>query len=413
MNFNYKLKPLPFKPGETYIVVFTRGRIDKQKTLQHFSQLMLSRTIVVTCQSEAVELRETLTRLGIAPLAYRAFPDEYKLITKRYLIAKWLHENGCTQFMMADDDILLKALVGDNYRTTKKEEGQKALDQKWRGVNALFKDYQGIGFSFNSRNNRNFFTEERRVRGFYVQENTKNTCFFGYRTKSYVEWFEFGQKHELLQEIAYIDLLANVAAINHDGGSRIARVYDLTFDTGYSYAKEDGGLNLYRTKATNLLAMMLIMLLQPGRYIRRPETHAFGIFKLTRQAYKPVTAWRNDQFHWAEWYAQVDAEVKRLEKIKPFRHFFSTDKGFTFVNRLISKLRFMASENPSPQNILYLSEKDGPRFRAEHGKAALKKVASGVQAGYPIHVRIEGKSTQRLKDIEKTVYSTMLRQWLL
>ncbi len=413
MNFNLKLKPLPFKPGQTYVVVFTRGRIDKQKTLQHFSPYLLSRTIVVTCQSEIGALQAELKKQGIAPLAFRVFPDEYKLITKRYLVAKWLHENGCTQFMMSDDDILLKALVGESYRTTKKPEGQRALDTIFKRVDPLFKDYQGIGFSFNSRNNRNFFTPERQVRGFYVQENTKNTCFFGYRSKSYVEWFQFAQTHELLQEIAYIDLLANVAAINHDGGSKIARVYDLTFDTGYSYEKEAGGLNLYRTKTTNLLALMLIMLLQPGRYIRRPETHAFGIFKLTRQAYKSVTAWRNDQFDWAKWHDQVNGEVVRLEKIKPLHQYFSTQKGFTFVTRLLHKLRFLASENPSPQNTLYLSEAGGPRFRTLRGKEALKKVRELVTKGTPVQVRIEGRATQQCKDIQQKVYSTILRQWLL
>ena len=400
-------------PKKTYIVLFTRGRITKQKSLKYFTPTMISDTVVVTCRSEVDQLKEQLAADGIKPLQVLSFPDEYRLITKRYKMAQWLQKQGCRQFLFCDDDVNLSVLIGDRYKSTRSEEGQKALDKFWKRMPALWADYEGIGISANSRNNRNYFNEKYQHKsGLYIQENTKSGCFFGYKTDAFVKRFAFLSDNKLLQDVAYMDLMSNVLTLNEH---KIARVYDLSWATTFDDKKTSGGMNAYRTKGTNHLALLLLMLLIPGTFFRRPERNVFEIMKIHRHGWKPVTEWAHTKIDWDTWYAQVNKEWKLLRGEKQLRDWFSDNEGFQYVRELTLKMQSIAQSDCLVLK-LALEGKTVVAQQWLNGKlSAIPKPISDActkaHRGIPIRVEVVGKRNAEINKIETHVNALVLQNW--
>jgi hypothetical protein len=396
-------------PKKPYIILFTRGRINKQKSLSYFSKSMILDTIVVTIKSELEGLKAKLAELGIEPLKFVSFPDEYRLNLKRYLMAKWVDDRGGRRFMFCDDDVSLTALVDDKYKSTRTPEGKKALSKHWSHIGDLFKKYHGVGVSANSRNNRNYFNEKHEKDGFYVQENTKSACFFGYRTKTFLSSFQWAYDSKILQNMAYIDLMSNLMAIRED--RKIVRMYDISWATKFDDKKTSGGMNAYRTHKTNDLAFFLLLLFIPGSFTRKPVRTVFDILKINRSAWTPKTSWKEHHFDWDSWYTQIVAEYKSQTKEKKLSELFDHPEAVALVRHLLKKYRAMRVSETKLQlgSVTKLFLAGGKEKSADPVAKALVLAESGV----PVRVELmDERPTKVDKEIKLTIDRLVITNWL-
>ncbi len=399
---------MQLNPKETYIILFTRGRIHKQKTLKYFTPELIARTIVVTCASELQPLKEALSELGVKPMGFKAFPDDYRLIKKRYFMVKWLYKHGCKQFLFTDDDASLQVLIDGRYKSTRTEPGQVALNKFWDRLPGIWSDYEGIGFAASSRNNLNFLTEERRhSTGLYVHENTKNACMFGYKTAGFLERFEFLEKHELLQDVAYMDLMSNFLTLQD---STYVRLYDVAWATNYDADPNSGGMNKYRNTATNNKAVALLHILFPGcmSLAKGSDVVTFDTGKVNRHAWKPVSEWKPEKFQWLAWYHTCMMLLTRLGKPDEV---FPSVKSRIYLQSLIRKLSAMAGKDPkftleigNGTTVLHGVTNDPEKVR--------QKVRFLIRAGEPVYpVLTEPRPDQRAKNLALQINRAVLSNW--
>lgn len=399
-------------PKETYVVLFTRGRIDRQKTLRYLTPEIISNTIVVTCASERLALQDRLKEDGIKPLLIKSFNDDLKLITKRYLMAKWLQENGCKQFLFADDDLTLQVLIDGKYKTTRTEAGQAALNAVWKKLPALWKDYAGIGFAGASRNNYDLMTPERKhATGLYVHENTKNACIFGYKTDMFVRHFAFMERHGLLQDVAYIDLMSNLTTLQE---ANFVRIYDVAFSAEFDMKKSSGGMNVYRNEFTNNRAIALLVTLFPGATSKgKDQDKRFELGRINRHAWKPVNTWDLGKFQWAEWYASARSMLTKLGKPNEA---FSSGLAVKYLTAIMSKFQTMAGAHPDVTRLEIYNEEiilhhDGKKMCGEP-KPILSRVKQLVTSGMAVRVELKAvRPKPHAKGLATEINRAVLANW--
>lgn len=348
MKVSYPTK-VQLLPKKTYPVMFTRGRIHKQKTLRYLPPAVRADLIVVTAFCEAKDLLAALkAEHDFVPHHLLVFPDDFRLVRKRYLTAKWLQACGADRFMFLDDDLTLSVLTPDiRYKSTRVDPGPGLFEAAWANMDRLWSKYNGVGISASSRNNYNFIKPETLVRGSYVHLNAKSGGFFGYTTTKFLSSLGFAEDRALLQDIAYVDLLSNIIVLNEWGP--ICRVYNMAWATEFDVKKESGGMNVYRNKKNNGVAFLLMLLLLPGAFSRKPgsEERFDDMIKINRQAWTPVVDWKEHQLCPTVWLDSVYQELRILgvSDSKGFAGLFHTKKAGEYALYLLRKLRSLAGEN--------------------------------------------------------------------
>lgn len=399
-------------PKATYVVLFTRGRIDRQKTLRYLTPEIIANTIVVTCASEHTALADQLKADGIKPLLIKSFPDDHKLIKKRYLMAKWLQANGCKQFLFADDDLTFQVLIDGRYKTARTEAGQAALNDVWKKLPAIWSEYAGIGFAGSSRNNYDLMTDERKhPTGLFVHENTKNACIFGYKTDMFVRQFAFMEKHGLLQDVAYIDLMSNLLTLQE---ANYVRIYDVAFAANFDTNKASGGMNVYRNEFTNNRAIALLVTLFPGATTKgKDQDKRFELGRINRHAWKPVNTWSLEKFQWGEWYANATHMLKGLGTPNKA---FSTLAAVKYLQAIMGKFATMAGMRPDVTRLEIYNEEiilhhEGKTLRGTP-KPILAKVKQLTNQGKAVRVELKAvKPKPHAKDLAAQINRAVLANW--
>lgn len=346
-------------PNKTYPVMFTRGRVHKQKTLKYLPDSLRQILIVVTSQCEAKDLLAAYkAEHDFVPMVLLVFPDEYRLVRKRYLTVKWLQSCGADRFMFMDDDLALSVLMKEGrYKSARVDPAPNQLFKAWNKLDRLWTRYHGIGVSASSRNNYNFIKPETLVNGSYVHENTKSGGFFGYEVKKFLKCFAFAEEHELLQDIAYIDLLSNIITLNEQG--RICRVYDIAWATEFDVKKESGGMNVYRNARNNGVAFLLMLLLLPGAFSRKEgsEDRFDDMIHINRHAWTPVLEWKEAKITQEVWMDSVYTELKFLgvSGQTEFEALFHSKKAGKYAGSLMRKLQAFSGQGGTTMEISSLN----------------------------------------------------------
>jgi hypothetical protein len=348
---NTKLpQTVPLKRGVTYPILFTRGRVDRQKTITYLSKKILKDLIVVTSASEKEDLVASLEKkYSVMPKAVISFPDSFRLVKKRCLTVKWLETCGVSHFIFLDDDLSLTVLDENlRYRTTRSASGSELFLESWRDLDKLWGTYKGIGAAASSRVNYNFVVPERLHKGLYVQDNARSGGFLGYEVESFLSSLDFVYKNDLLQNIAYLDLLSNGVIIAQ--GQKICRVYNIAWSTNFDQEVTSGGMNLYRNPRNNGVAFLILLLTLPGCFSRKPGTEQVfvNMMKIHRQFSKSVFDWKTSNIDPEAWLRGVTQELNLLgySSSKDARLDFTSKKAFDYITYLLKKLRFWVMAAP-------------------------------------------------------------------
>ncbi len=391
--------------NKTYIALFTRGRINKQKTLRYFTPEMVKSTIVVTADSEKKELQAALKAEGFDVLKVISFPDDHRLSIKRFKTAKYLQKHGCKYFFMCDDDASLSVLIDGKYRTTRTDEGQAALAKVWRTIPKLWSDYTTLGISASSRNNRNFFTDQHthKKTGLYVQESTKNALFFGARVDWFVNHFSHLSKHNLFNDVAYIDAMNDLIGVQN---GRTGRIYNIAWATTFDDKKSSGGMNLYRSKVTNQIAILMLKVLFPGTIVlRNDEKNFYETWKFNRHAWKPVEQWNPAKIDWALWHQQASQQLDAVMRAAPD---FRTRKAAAYAKARIADMYALA--NGSAPILSVPDSLEDARYKNLRGQRAIDLALQTSRRGKPVCVVRTGRGAEA-KSVERQINVNIIRNW--
>lgn len=408
----------------TYPILFTRGRIDKQITIKYFTDSMVKSLIVVTAASEKDSLKQRLHADGFEFKKLIYFPDNYRLVEKRYLAAKWLYENGGRKFIFFDDDLRLQVLIDGKYRSSKTDEGRKELDNIWSGLPKLWKRYSGIGLCASTRNNLSII-ENLPKEKLKVQANKLTCAAFGFDAKTFLDACNPMYKHRLMRSMAYIDNLSNLQVMTD--GHNTCKLFNMAWSTKTDTKVESGGMNAYRNTKTDLTAILIAKLLSPGRITKKPsDKDTFGATKkLTRLASIPPKEWTRSKFKFAEWLDQIDSDLKRL-KVSSIDDLEIDDLGKKYLKALYSKLEILSGRKSTRYKVV-LSDRDTSLFSKDAYPVSILKdtqvvwrgnyadgraeVITFLNLGHVVPINLEINSIKNM-DMETDFLRATVKNWL-
>jgi hypothetical protein len=131
------------------IIIPTRGRKDKQLTVQCLPKELMSRTTLVCPQKDYAHLRSMRDDYNVIVQQ----DDNWKIAQKReWIINKWFGE-GYNKIIMLDDDLRFATRISDSDWHLKEIKGEELLQEFQRMEDKLGQDFPHVGFGQRQGNN--------------------------------------------------------------------------------------------------------------------------------------------------------------------------------------------------------------------------------------------------------------------
>src|SRR5262250_1483236 len=132
------------------IIIPTRGRVNKQRTVSVVPRELLSRTTLVCPQQE----QRRLARLD-DDIEVIAQPDaNMRIAAKRAWIVQWCLDRGFEKILMLDDDLVFSTRKGPDVKGLRKIRGKELLREFDRLEEKLSRECPHVGFGARQGNDK-------------------------------------------------------------------------------------------------------------------------------------------------------------------------------------------------------------------------------------------------------------------
>jgi len=131
------------------IIIPTRGRVNKQRTVSVVPRELLSRTTLVCPQQE----QRRLARLD-DDIEVVAQPDaNMRIAAKRAWIVQFGLDRGYEKILMLDDDLVFSTRKGPDVKGLRKIRGKELISEFQRIEDKLGSEFPHVGFGSRYHNN--------------------------------------------------------------------------------------------------------------------------------------------------------------------------------------------------------------------------------------------------------------------
>ena len=258
--------------SDTHLVIFSRGRVGKQRTLSYLPDSLKRNDLTFVCpKSEMQDHRKQDYAKGLNIVPWK---DGVHLADKRLGVAKYLDKQGVKQFLYMDDDVALSTWMHKEktFRSTRllKDDGEQVTRVLLKHTDRMFKEYIGVGYGCLSMQARMDAIKNNILK----VENKKMCCMFGYRTKEFLALVD----HPRFASMWGIDTTWNLEMMTK--GHNIVTDYSIAWTTDFKSTV--GGAASYRTKPAVAHSFLRMMLLHPGLISRgRDGVHVHSFLRIS------------------------------------------------------------------------------------------------------------------------------------